>query len=71
MLEIQSGYAAKAILRGIKNREIDWCDGTLEEFIEAAHALDLEYDYQKNRDGGYDFMAWNSENDEKVARIKL
>ncbi|BAZ36606.1 hypothetical protein NIES4101_25250 (plasmid) [Calothrix sp. NIES-4101] len=46
------------------------CNGTLEELIEAAHALNLEYDYQ-HTDDGFDFMAWSLENEERVAKIKL
>jgi hypothetical protein len=43
---------------------------TLEELIEAAHTLNLEYDYQYTNDG-YDFMAWSLEDEERVAKIKL
>jgi hypothetical protein len=58
------------ILESMAYDEIYSCDGTLEEFIEAAQALDMEYDYQKTIDG-YDFMAWHIENQETFARIKL
>lgn len=71
LFDIQHGYAAQMILKAIKSEdEILWCDGSLDEFIEAARALDFEFDYQQNQDG-YDFMAWNPEDDEQVVNIKL
>ncbi|MFK0735377.1 MAG: hypothetical protein ACIWVG_30280 [Gloeotrichia echinulata HAB0833] len=36
---------------------IYWYDGTIDEFIEAAQALGMEYDYQKTIDG-YDFNSY-------------
>jgi hypothetical protein len=68
--DIQQGYAAKMLQDGLAKDEIRWCDGTLEELIEAAHALNLEYDYQ-HTGGGYDFTAWSLEDEERVAKIKL
>lgn len=35
------------ILASMADNEIYYCDGTLQEFIEAAEALDMDYDYQK------------------------
>ncbi|PAX54881.1 hypothetical protein [Brunnivagina elsteri] len=70
LTDIQQGYAAKIIQDGLTKDEIKWCNGTLEELIEAAHALNLEYDYQ-HTDDGFDFMAWSLENEEQVAKIKL
>ena len=63
-------YAAKAIIEAIGSEYISFYDGTLEQFIEAAEALDMDYDYQKT-DDGYDFQAWHIENQEIFARIKL
>jgi hypothetical protein len=72
LLEIQQNYAAKSILGALGSEYVDYCDGDLEEFIEAALALDFDFDYQDNGDGGYDFMAWNSSEDkQQVARIVL
>ncbi|AUB35985.1 hypothetical protein COO91_01878 [Nostoc flagelliforme CCNUN1] len=45
-----------------------WHDGTLEQFIEAAEALDMEYDYQKTVDG-YDFKAWYPGDEDNEAKI--
>ena len=70
LASIQQGYVARLIQKAIQSEDIEWHEGDLEEFIEAAQALDMDYDYQKTPDG-YDFIAWNLENDEKVARIKL
>ena len=47
LIDIQQGYAAKMILDSIADNEIYYCNGTLQEFIEAAEALDMDYDYQK------------------------
>jgi hypothetical protein len=47
---------------------ISYSDITLEEFIEADEALDMEYDYQKT-DDGYDFMAWHLDDEENAAKI--
>lgn len=74
LAEILKSYAAQIILDNLVSKfqlaEPSYCDGTIEEFIEAAHALNMEFDYHKNRDGGYDFMAWNLD-DEQVAKIIL
>ncbi|MUG92772.1 hypothetical protein F7734_10045 [Scytonema sp. UIC 10036] len=70
LLELQQSYAAKSILDAMGDEYVSYCDGELEEFIEASHALNLEFDYQENGDGGYDFMAWNP-SEEKIARIVL
>jgi hypothetical protein len=70
LLDTQQGYAAKMILASIKDGEIYFCDGTLAEFIEAAEALEMDYDYEKSADG-YDFSAWYLDNDEKAAKLKL
>jgi hypothetical protein len=47
LIDIQQGYAAKMILASMADNEIYYCDSTLQEFIEAAEALDMDYDYQK------------------------
>ena len=65
-----NSHAEQAILRSIRDREIYFCDGELDEFIEAAKSLGFDYDYCKTKDG-FDFMAWNPDDEEKVARIKL
>lgn len=70
LLEIQQGYAAKMILASMANNELYYSGGTLQEFIEAAESLSMDYDYQKT-DGGYDFHAWHIENPETLARLKL
>ncbi|NJR72969.1 MAG: hypothetical protein HC773_03240 [Scytonema sp. CRU_2_7] len=70
LAEIQQSYAAREILKGLENSEIRWCDGKLDEFVEAAHALDMEFDYEKS-EYGYDFMAWQLDDSEKVAKIKI
>ncbi|WP_193200914.1 hypothetical protein [Nostoc sp. MG11] len=70
LISIQQSYAAKAIIGAIGSEYISYCEGTLEEFIEAAQALDMEYDYQKTEDG-YDFMAWHLDNEENAAKIHL
>lgn len=70
LISIQQGYAAKAIIEAVGDEYVSCHDGTLEDFIEAAQALDMEYDYQKTIDG-YDFVAWHLENEEIFARIKL
>jgi len=70
LISIQQGYPAKMILVSMADNEIYFCDGTLQEFIEAAEALDMEYDYQQTIDG-YDFEAWHIENQETFARLKL
>ncbi len=70
LIDIQNGCAAKAILKALGSEYISYSDSTLEEFIEAAEALDMDYDYQKTEDG-YDFQSWHLENDETFARIKL
>jgi hypothetical protein len=67
LADIQQGYAAKIIQDGLAKDEIKWCNGTLEELIDA---LNLEYDYQ-HTDDGFDFMAWSLEDEEQVAKIKL
>jgi hypothetical protein len=60
------------ILHSIQDREIYFCEGELDEFIEAAQRLGFECDYCRNSDGGFDFMAWKpDDNEEEVARIKL
>ncbi|MFL9455918.1 MULTISPECIES: hypothetical protein [Nostocales] len=69
LLELQQGYAARSILGALGSEYVDYCDGDLEEFIEAALALDFEFDYQANENDGYDFMAWKDR--EQVARIVL
>ena len=61
-------YAAKAIIEAIGSEYISWHDGTLEQFIEAAEALDMEYDYQKTEDG-YDFKAWYPGDEDNEAKI--
>lgn len=70
LLEIQQGYPAALIINGIKDGEIKWAGGNLQDFIEAAYALELEYDYQKAEDG-YDFIAWHLNDEEKAAKIKI
>ena len=70
LAEIQQSYAAREILKGLEDNEIRWCHGKLDEFVEAAHALDMEFNYQKSEDG-YDFMAWQLDDWEKVAQIKI
>ncbi|RCJ15034.1 hypothetical protein A6S26_34710 [Nostoc sp. ATCC 43529] len=70
LASIQQSHTAKMILDSMGHNEIYYCDGTLEEFIETAEALDMDYDYQKT-DDGYDFQAWHIENQETFARIKL
>ncbi|MDP5339549.1 MAG: hypothetical protein NWQ28_13360 [Nodularia sp. (in: cyanobacteria)] len=52
------------------DHEIHYGDGTLQEFIEAAESLDMDYDYEKTADG-YDFLAWCPDNQEISASIKL
>ncbi len=64
------GYPAALILDSMKDDEIKWTGGSLQVFIEAAHALELEYDYQKTEDG-YDFLAWHLDDEEKAAKIKI
>jgi len=64
-------YTERMILHSIKDQEIYFCEGELDEFIEAAQRLGFEYDYCRNSDSGFDFMAWNTDEDEEVARIKL
>jgi hypothetical protein len=49
---------------------ISYSDITLEEFIEASEALDMEYDYQKT-DDGYDFKAWYPGDEDNEAKICL
>jgi len=63
-------YAEQMILRSIRDREIYFCDGELDEFIEAAKSLGFDCDYCKTKDG-FDFMAWNPDDQEEVAKIKL
>lgn len=70
LVSIQQGCAAKSILEAIKSQEIEWREGKLEEFIEAAQSLDMDYDYMKTEDG-FDFLAWNLEDENKIAKIKL
>ncbi|MDV2997647.1 MAG: hypothetical protein N4J56_007352 [Chroococcidiopsis sp. SAG 2025] len=65
-----TSYAEQMLLHSIRDREIYFCDGELDEFIEAAKSLGFDYDYRKTKDG-FDFMAWNPDDEEKVARIKL
>lgn len=70
LIDIQNGCAAKAIIKAIGSEYVSCCDSTLEEFIEAAQALDMEYDYQKT-EYGYDFMAWHLDDEENAAKIQL
>lgn len=70
LASIQQGYAAKVIIEALGSEYISYCDGTLEEFVEAAQALDMEYDYQQTQDG-YDFQAWHSDDEENTAKIQL
>jgi len=70
LIDIQTGRAAKMILNSMAHNEVYYADCTLQEFIEAAQALDMDYDYQKT-DAGYDFQAWHPDNNETFARIKL
>ncbi|MCC5668179.1 hypothetical protein LC653_31040 [Nostoc sp. CHAB 5784] len=70
LISIQQGYAAKAIIEAIGSEYVIWHDGTLEQFIEAAQALDMEYDYQKTIDG-YDFKAWYPDDEDNEAKIQL
>lgn len=70
LISIQQGYAARAIIKAIGSEYISYCDGTLEQFIEAAEALDMEYDYQKTEDG-YDFKAWYPGDEDNEAKIQL
>jgi hypothetical protein len=70
LISIRQGYAAKAITEAIGSEYVSWHDGTLEEFIEAAQALDMEYDYQKTIDG-YDFKAWYPGDEDNEAKIQL
>lgn len=70
LISIQQGCAAKAIIKAIGSEYISYCESTLEEFVEAAQALDMEYDYQKTIDG-YDFKAWYPDDEENAANIQL
>lgn len=70
LISIQQGYAAKTIIEALANEYVSCHDQTLEEFIEAAQALDMEYDYQKTIDG-YDFKAWYPDDEENAAQIQL
>jgi hypothetical protein len=70
LIDIQNGCAAKAILKVIGSEYISYCDSTLEEFIEAAEALDMDYDYCRTSDG-YDFKAWYPDNEGNAAQIRL
>ncbi|BAY14159.1 hypothetical protein [Calothrix sp. NIES-2098] len=70
LFEIQQGYPAALIVDSMKDDEIKWAGGNLQNFIEAAHALELEYDYQKTEDG-YDFLAWHPDDEEKSAQIRI
>ena len=65
-----TSYAEQMILHSIKEREIYFCDGKLDEFIEAAKSLGFDYYYRKTKDG-FDFMTWNPNDGEEVAKIKL
>ena len=65
-----NSYAERMILHSIRDQEIYFCDGELGEFIEAAKSLDFDYDYCKSEDG-FDFVAWNPDDEEQVAKIKL
>jgi hypothetical protein len=65
-----NSYAERMILYSIKEREVYFCDGELDEFIEAANSLGFDYDYCTTADG-FDFMAWNPNDEEEVAKIKL
>lgn len=65
-----SSYAQRAILHSIRDKEIYFCDGELDEFIEAALSLGFDCDYCRSEDS-FDFMAWNPHDEEKVAKIKL
>ena len=65
-----NSHAEQTILRSIRDREIYFCDGELDEFIEAAKSLGFDYDYRKTKDG-FDFMTWHPDDEEEVARIKL
>lgn len=69
LIEIQQSCAAKIILASMADNEIYYSDGTLQEFIEAAEALNMDYDYEKTIDG-YDFQAWYP-GDEIQAKIKI
>ena len=70
LASIQTGYAATIIKNAIELGDITYEEGDLDEFIEAAESLNMDYDYQEN-DDGIDFIAWDLENDEIEARIKL
>jgi hypothetical protein len=70
LIDIQNGCAAIAIIKAIGSEYVSCCDSTLEEFIEAAQALDMEYDYQKTEDG-YDFKAWYPGDEDNEAKICL
>jgi hypothetical protein len=70
LASIQQGYAAKAIIQSIGSEYVTWYDGKLEDFIEAAQALDMEYDYQETEDG-YDFMAWHLDDEDNAAKIQF
>jgi hypothetical protein len=63
-------YAKVLIVRSMTTGDIYYSDGTLQEFTGAAESLNYAYDYQETEDG-YDFMAWDLNDEEKVARIKL
>jgi hypothetical protein len=65
-----NNHAKQTILHSIRNREIYLCDGKLDEFIEAAKSLGFGYDYCKTKDR-FDFIAWNPDLEEEVAKIKL
>lgn len=67
LFQIQQGYPAALIIDSIKDGEIKLTGGNLQDFIEAAHALELEYNYED----GYDFIAWHLDDEEKVAKIKI
>ena len=78
LISIQQGYAAKAIIGAIGSEYISYCDGTLEQFVEAAQALDMEYDNQQtidseavasHRASGYDFKAWHPGDEDNEAKI--
>lgn len=65
-----NSYTERMMRHSIKDREIYFCDGELDEFIAVANYDGFDYDYCKTEDG-FDFMAWNPEDEESVARIKL
>jgi hypothetical protein len=70
LIEIQQGYAAKAIIEAMASEYVIWYDIALEQLIEAAQALDMEYDYCQTVDG-YDFKAWYPGDEDNEAKITL